>query len=511
MKSIKYSILATLLAVAFSSCNGWLEVTPQDKQTSDAYWTSQEDVDAVLTSGYLYLRNITVSNLIPLGELRGGSIYSITSNKLQSFQVKPTDETICNWGSFYQIINIANVVLADAKKAQQKDDTYEDEELKAHYSEAYFLRALSYFYLVRNWRNVPLITTAFEDDSHSYHIAQSSDTIVIQQIKADILAALATGAAKETYSTTWETKGRATKWALYALMADVCLWSEEYAEAEKYCNFLLNPSSGNAPALMTTPTHAKWFSMFNPGNSNESIFELQWEYQENQTNTLPVLFDNLNTNKKFQLSYQLLMEFNSEYAYTVEEQLEAVRTMFGGYYTDDALTWESATKGYVWKYCGSQTLSDKRTATYYDPNFILYRMAEIYLMKAEALVLKSESKADWQTAVDLINDIRRRSNLEERQFTDDLKEEDMLRMILYERRMELVGEGKCWYDLLRFGRRNHNKYKTTFLVNNVALYNKQAGESWLISVLSNDDALFLPVSESELKANNLLVQNPYYY
>jgi len=294
-------------------------------------------------------------------------------------------------------------------------------------------------------------------------------------------------------------------------MADVCLWSEDYAEAEKFCNFLIHPTSGNAPALMTTPTHAKWFSMFNPGNSNESIFELQWEYQENQTNTLPILFDNLNTNKKYQLSYQLLMEFNSEYSYTVEEQLEAVRSMFGGYYTDDALTWESATKGYVWKYCGSQTLSDKRTATYYDPNFIIYRMAEIYLMKAEALVLKSDSKADWQTAVDLINDIRRRSNLEERVFTDDLKEEDLLKMILYERRMELVGEGKCWYDLLRFGRRNHNKYKTTFLVDNVTLYNKQAGESWLISVLSNDDALYLPVSESELKANNLLVQNPYYY
>jgi hypothetical protein len=294
-------------------------------------------------------------------------------------------------------------------------------------------------------------------------------------------------------------------------MADVCLWSGEYAEAEKFSDYLIHPSTGNAPALLTTPTHAKWFSMFNPGNSNESIFELQWEYQENQTNTLPVLFDNLNSSKKYQLSYQLLLDFTSEYSYTQEEQLEAVRSMFGGYYTDDVLTWEVATKGYVWKYCGSQTLSDKRTATYYDPNFIIYRMAEIYLMKAEALVLKSNSKADWQTAVDLINDIRRRSNLEERVFTDDLKEEDLLKMILYERRMELVGEGKCWYDLLRFGRRNNNKYKTTFLVDNVTLYNKQAGESWLISVLSDDDALFLPVCESELKANSLLVQNPYYY
>jgi len=267
MKAIQHILLTALLIVACSSCNGWLEVTPQDKQTSDAYWTSQEDVDAVLNSGYLYLRNMTEGTLIPLGELRGGSIFSITSNKLQSFQVKPTDESICNWGSFYQIINIANVVLANAQKAQLKDDTYEDQELKAHYSEAYFLRALSYFYLVRNWRDVPLITTAFEDDSHTYHVAKSPEAEVIKQIKSDILAALATGAAKETYNTTWETKGRATKWSLYALMADVCLWSEDYAEADKFCDFLIHSSVGNAPALLTTPTHAKWFSMFNPGKT----------------------------------------------------------------------------------------------------------------------------------------------------------------------------------------------------------------------------------------------------
>jgi len=511
MKSIKHILLSVLLIAAFSSCNGWLEVIPQDKQTSDAYWNSQEDVDAVLNSGYLYLRNMTISYLIPLGELRGGSIYSITTNKLQSFQVKPTDESICNWGPFYQIVNIANVVLANAKKAQAKDDTYEDEELKAHYCEAYFLRALSYFYLVRNWREVPLITTAFEDDSHTYNVAKSSEADIIKQIKSDILAALNTGAAKETYSTTWETKGRATKWALYALMADVCLWSEDYAKAEEYCDDLMNAHSGNAPALMTTPTHAKWFSMFNPGNSNESIFELQWEYQENQTNTLPVLFDNLNTNRKYQLSSKLLEEFKSEYTYTLDNELEAVRSLYGGFYTENLLTWESATNGFVWKYCGSQTLTDKRTATYYDPNFIMYRMADVFLMKAEALVLKSDSKADWKTAVSLVDSIRQRSNLEKLGYSDDYKEEDILKMILYERRMELVGEGKCWYDLLRFGRRSNNKYKTMFLVDNVTLYNKQAGESWLISVMSNDDALFLPISESELKANSLLVQNPYYY
>jgi len=191
--------------------------------------------------------------------------------------------------------------------------------------------------------------------------------------------------------------------------------------------------------------------------------------------------------------------------------LEAVRTMFGGYYTTDPNAWEVATSGYVWKYCGSRTLSDKRTQTYYDPNFILYRMADVYLMKAEALILRSNNAEDWEEAATLINAIRVRSNLEPIDDVTDLSEQEMLALVLYERRMELVGEGKSWYDVLRFGRIANKKYKTIFLDDMVTTYNKQAGESWLLSVLSNENALFLPISESELDANKLLEQNPYYY
>jgi hypothetical protein len=295
-------------------------------------------------------------------------------------------------------------------------------------------------------------------------------------------------------------------------MADVCLWSEDYDTAIQYCDYLLDSPSAKAPKFLSTPSHSKWFSMFNPGNSNESIFEIQWNYQEGQTNSLPVLFDNINASRLYQLSSQLLVEFNTEYSYTRENLTEAVRTMYGGYFTDVAAdAYEAATKGFVWKYCGSKTLSDKRTQTYYDPNFIIYRVAEVYLMKAEALILRSETPADWEAAVELINIIRRRSNLEEREFTEDLKEKDLLEMVLYERRLELVGEGKCWYDELRFGRRNHNKYKNTFLIDYVTMYNKQASESWLTSVLTNDNALFLPIAQSELESNKKLVQNPYYY
>ena len=512
MKSINYIILIVAVLSLFSSCDDWLTIYPENAQISDEYWQSKQDVEAVVMSGYYYFRSISISSLLPWGELRSGAIFDIKGTDLQKFQLKPNNKPDSNWGPLYQIINIANVVLTNAPKVQKIDDTYEVVEMNAHICEAYFLRALSYFYIVRNWREAPLITEPYEDDSNSYQKAKASEAELIAQIKSDIRVALATGAAKEYFNTTWETKGRATRWAFFALMTDVCLWSEDYSTAIEYANYLLQTTSPRKPAFIQTPTHAAWFTIFNPGNSNESIFELQWNYEENQNNQLPVYFDNVSLGRKYELSYQLLRDFNFEYAETKGAEKEAVRTMHGGYFVDDPLTFEIATRGYVWKYCGAQTLTDKRTKTYYDPNFIIYRVTEIMLMKAEALILKTNgnSEAEWQEAINLINQVRSRSNLDVVEYTENLSEEDMLKLLLHERQIEFLGEGKSWYDILRLGRRNNNKYKDLFLIQNVLNYNEQASESWLRSVLSNDDAHFLPVWESEIKVNPLLVQNPYY-
>lgn len=510
---IIHLLIAILTSLTiFTSCDDWLTVYPQNAQVSDQYWQSKQDVEAVVISGYYHLREISINSLLPWGEVRSGAIFDIKGNDLQKFQLKPSNKQLTNWGPLYQIINVANVILENAPRVMNVDDTYEIGEMRSHLCEAYFLRALSYFYIVRNWKEAPLITKAYEDDSHTLQQPKVSEEELIAQIKQDVTTAIETGAAKEYFDTNWETKGRATRWALYALMADVALWSEDYETAIEYCNYILNTESARKPTFMQTSSHASWFSMFNPGNSNESIFEIQWNYEEDQTNNLPVLFDNTALDKKYELSTALLTEFNMEYMYSVEEEKEAVRTMFGGYYVDNPDAFEISTRGYVWKYCGAQTLSDKRTKTYYDPNFIIYRATEILLMKAEALILRqsADRESDWRKATELMNEVRRRSNLEELIFTPNLSEEDMLSRLLYERRIEFVGEGKSWYDVLRFGRRDNNKYKDVFLIQQVLNYNEQAGESWLRSVLSIDDALFLPIWDKEIEVNPLLIQNPYY-
>lgn len=507
---LETSFLVFLLAYPQVSCTEWLEVYPQNDQVSDYYWSSKEEVEAMLNGCYYYYRQIVASELLPLGELRAGQLFSRGAySSLQEFRVKETDKSIANWGPFYEIINVANGVIANADKALANDETYDENMMKAHKAEAYFLRALTYFYLVRNWCNVPLILEPYENDSQSYLVGQSSEAEVVAQIKADIRTAIESGAAKEYYNKRWENKGRATRWALYALGADVCLWSEDYEEAEQYCNMILNSTSAYAPTLLATPSHASWFSIFNPGNSNESILELQWDEEEEQLNNLPYLFDNSSAQRVYAYSQKMTEMFIEEINYTRQHMVEEVRTLYGGFYCQTPAAYVSAETGFCWKYFGSEVLTEKRTSEHYDPNFIIYRVADVILMKAEALVMQGAAR--YPEAVTLINQIHNRANLGNVDIDpNNTTELELLTCLLDERATELAGEGKAWYDMLRFGRRQNYKYKETFILSRLLTFNKQASTSWFRSVLSDNNALFLPVWDEELENNSLLVQNPYY-
>lgn len=522
MKRLKYIILSGTLAVGLSGCSDYLDIYPENSLPTDKYWQTEADVESTLFAGYYYLRDAVEDYLIPWGELRAGCIYDIDGSDLQTFEISASDEDICTWAPLYEVVMCANLVLANADKALENDDTYSEEEMNSHYCEAYFLRALAYFYIVRNWRDAPLLTEPFETDDVSYLVAKSSDTAIVSQIKSDLYTAIELNAAKESFSTTWETKGRATKWALYALMADVCLWNSDFDECIEYADMILESNSSSAPQFMSTATHTSWFTIFNPGNSNESIFELQWSREEydgtsTQTNNLPIYFDDEASDRKYLLSSTMLDNFNTEYRsintdYPDQPDM-AVRTMYGGYYSSGTT---GTTDGIVWKYVGGTTITEKRTSTYYDPNFIIYRVAEVMLMKAEALIMRDlgNTYSDNEEAVALINQIRERTNLDDVEFSEATDLTTLMEYVLYERLVEFVGEGKAWYDMLRMGRYEDPTgtvdFTETFFINYVIQYNGEASESWIKSVLSDEDAWYLPVYDDEISVNALLTQNPYY-
>ncbi|MDL2242087.1 RagB/SusD family nutrient uptake outer membrane protein, partial [Bacteroidales bacterium OttesenSCG-928-L03] len=410
MKKIIY-ILIVACGMSMTSCNDWLDVLPKNEQVTADYWKTKEDVEAVLASGYVYMRQ-TTPRLIEWGELRGASIYPYASSgaraKLHNFQLTGTEDE-CKWSKFYEVINMANSVLDYAPGVARIDDTYPEAAMKSHLTEAYFMRSLMYFYLVRNFQEVPLILTSYVDDSTPYSMAKSSEATIIAQIKSDIIAALTTEAAKEFFDhDNWNgaSKGRATKWALYALMADVCLWSEDYDECIKYANLLIGATSAKRPVFMSIPE--QWLTIYNPGNSNESIFEMNWDGSVfGQTTNSPTKYFPMGViNLLFSpaMGERLLTEDMTE----VQVGKESVRGSLGTYAnlieSSDGIMYN------VWKYVATEIRDIAAIRTTDDANYIIYRMADVMLMKAEALIWKGGLES-WQQAVDIINQIRERSNL----------------------------------------------------------------------------------------------------
>lgn len=519
MKSLKTIIIAAAVAVSLTACNDYLDIMPENSLPTENMWKSKSDVESALFAGYYNLRSSIQSHLIPLGELRAGCVRRRSGNDLDKLDIKPTSGDFTDWNIFYKVIADANGVIANAGKARSNDATYTVEEMNSHLCEAYFLRALSYFYIVRNWRDAPLILQPVESDDMELYLTQSKEATIIAQIKKDLQTAIELNAAKETFDTTWETKGRATIWSIYALMTDVCMWNQDFDEAITYADKILESNSPYAPRFMSTASHSSWFTIFNPGNSEESIFELQFSsIMPNgtgyQTNDLPSLFYNDNTTT-YMLSENLTLELNQD-ASDIMARFNGDQDMYGRTRYGSFVAQENSMTGYVWKYLGGTTITEPRTTEYYDPNFIIYRVAEIMLMKAEALIMRNMGNniEDNTAAIELVNKIRRRTNLQETTTSPNSSLSDLLNAVIHENIMEFIGEGRAWYDLLRVGRYKDPSgaidFKTDFFINNVITYNGTAGESKIRSVLLDEDAWYLPVNDEEILHNDKLIQNPYY-
>ena len=558
---MKYITKATvfLLSLTFSltSCNEWLDLQPNNEQVAADYWKSKEDVEQMVASGYVYMRK-TVPTLINWGELRGGDFYNMSAgskaNKLQDFDMLPTND-LCSYADLYKVILMANSVLEYAPGVN--DATYYDAMRNSHLCEAYFQRAWAYSILVKNFKEVPLVTQAYVTDNMSFMLPKASESQIIAQIKSDVKNALATGSAKGYYEEEWQTKGRATKWALYALMADICLWNHEFDECIEYADYILKATDNMRPAFMTETS--KWFEMFYPGLSNESIFELYWDYKtEDSNNNFTDKFPKLGV-----LSYSDDGRCNvSEYAQTkIEAELLEVSKNQGGFSTDQRVgrmlnasvvansvvasgTVVALSQPALWKYRGTDIVDNTTVRVNDDANFILYRVADVMLMKAEALVMKG--KASWKEAIDLINKIRVRaalpvfvdltaSDVEDQ--IDSMDELTMLMEVLDQREMEFLGEAHRWYDILRLARYDrrfapsgtvednedlgYEAYNTQGFISDklqckssalsiIMESNRTTSKVQLESILQNSWAWYLPLPYRDIQTNALLEQNPYY-
>jgi len=144
-------------------------------------------------------------------------------------------------------------------------------------------------------------------------------------------------------------------------------------------------------------------------------------------------------------------------------------------------------------------------------NWIIYRLSDMLLIKAEALIERGQGD-DFEKAFALIDVVNKRANdAVNGTRSSTLKKSDyidskaaMEELLLDERQREFLFEGKRWYDLVRVARRDG---KNTRLVNLVTRKYQENVNALKIK-LADPNIIYFPYAKSELKVNPLLNQNP---
>ena len=514
--------LVVLLLTGVSSCTDWLTVKPQSEVVLADFWKTGSDVEAVLASCYHGLTaDDVVYRMIVWGELRSDNLTQGTVNFVDDRadmkniligNLTPSNK-YTSWGSFYSVINQCNYILHYAPEVVKKDNNFTVDDYNKIKAEVLTIRSLCYFYLVRSFKDVPYITNPSIDDTQNYLVLKTPEQDVLDSITSDLL--IAQKYARTDFGRTDYNKGRVTLNTVNALLADVYLWNQKYDKCVEACDKVLADTR-----LVLYPTTDMYTYVFYLTNSTESIFELQFSDNIQKNNPVYNLYGNSGNGGNGELGLPAFLAyyrfptgkgytgdyspFNFSYG-TQNESVEDIRA-------DESYYQGSAVSYRIFKYAGYRMYPNQnigyaplpllRTGT---SNWIIYRLSDVMLMKAEALV-QLGSNDNLKQAMTLVNTTYLRSNPTQDSLsiaaypTKPLMEA----LVLRERQRELLFEGKRWYDLVRAARRNG----VTDIVNSFVTHKATEGSTALD--IPEMNALYMPISKSELTSNPKLKQNPYY-
>ena len=456
-----------------------------------------------------------------------------------------------------------------------------------------YLRDLCYFYLVRAFKDVPYYTYAIQSDEDVVPIAATNGDEIVRNLIADLEGVV--GNALKAYPKDNNERynsncNRVTQNAIYALLADLCLWDNQYEKCIQYSQRVIDAKlqeyyddySYNSDDIVVVGNNRttssvqlyKWSdddgvgyplipcysgnnygSDFNAifggiGNSFESIFELAFTKQSEgdgyiNNAALASLYGNYYTSTAadsrgkgyLAASDDLLNDLNNNLNRIFAHRYDC------RYYTsmdiDDDYTFAYVAKGVVEERTIQLASSsnfpfaaqrNNEVASHHTRNWIFYRLTDVMLMQAEALIELATSNTyavqneDGSIATDeegnrmydqnmkkafgLIYAINRRSIMTNTTSTNSIvntyamklqpttTKGELRTMCQQERRRELLFEGKRWFDLLRYSRRE----------NSLSYIPSKKGATKIV----NPEALYWPYAKNELKNNPLLEQKPFY-
>lgn len=458
MKTIKLIIILTI-SLSVISCNDLLDKTPISSFSADGFYKTASDAQTGVYGIYDAAQSAFKINFSYWGEGRADNVKTAQSGEGLALTQNNLNASLSstNWGDLYNIINRANYAIKYIPNIYNEGDATGNQLI----GQAKALRALAYFYLVRVWGDVPLISEPYSLIDENIFVTRTNKEAVLDFIEEDLKYA-----ATNCLDKFGDNRDRImfAKGAVNALLTQVYMWRHKYDEALTTSKLVLDN-----PLYSLVTTMDDWGKIFTTGYSKESIFEVA--FSDKETNSLRVLYAIgsyaiFTPSEKFKTSYE-----------TGDKRID--------YVYDVTLADPKA----IWKYLGKGVSDEVATASKQD--IVLIRLADIMLLRAEALTKKggAQNVAD---ALILLNKIRTRAGLTAFNTEADAIASygDLESAILHERSIELCFEGHRWFDLVRTG--------------------KAISTMKPLNGLSDEKNLVWPISISSLQNNPNLVQNEYY-
>ena len=220
-----------LMSASLQSCEDFLTVTPTDRIVEEDFWTDKNDVANVRAAAYRNLAlNDVAYRVLVWGEFRSDNLRlnDVSHTEiahLQNAVLAPT-EAMFDWAAFYRGINYCNLALERGQRMidENVDPSFTIGTWRPVRAELEALRALYYFYLVRAYRDVPYVEKAVttDEEARNLRVGQVPGVAVL----GDLITRLESvkDYAANNIGTSADNKGRFTRRAIRALLADMYLW-----------------------------------------------------------------------------------------------------------------------------------------------------------------------------------------------------------------------------------------------------------------------------------------------
>lgn len=562
------------ITLGTTSCDDFLTIYPSNEITEEQFWEDRTDLESGIRGCWKqFISQDIMERMVVWGECRSDNFDLMTESwddmkDLMNANLLETN-SLFNWSAFYMTINFCNKVLQYGPLVVERDKSFTSEDWKPVEAEMKALRALNYFYLVRTFREIPFEFNPIgsEHDVKEHSGRQFMAEVVLDSIINDVEAVKDNGMRQ--YTNELDNKGRFTRESIYTLLADMYLWraaknaspdsvakygsksQDDYQKVIEYCDAVLdmymerydrdNPMGGGTSSENNeNPYHLirmnanggtqdvvddVYDEIFVQKNSRESILELQFDGSTNSNTCLYNYRDNNGLYRHRDNNTGLLQA--SAPCQTVTRNIDNTSGLFS---QSDIRRWQSlvyteagqrvySIGKYTYQSITHDNLEDNSEGTEnafiptgsFSSNWIIYRLSDVLLMKAEAITrLDAPTTEQLQDAFNCVTMILYRSNpsvttdRDKLSFTDYQEPSQLFDLVMRERRREFFGEGKRWFDLVRMA--EHDGTTTNMLT---LLLTKYATNTNAVRAkLASMNSLYSPVYENELKVNPNLHQNP---